>query len=187
MQEYISNAGYASLTASTAEEALDLLKKNNFAVVVTDIRLPGMGGLELTKIIKQDNGADVIVVTGYSDDYSYEEAINIGASDFVIKPVRLEELLLRLRRYRNSQSPTGLPNCIIHGHFIPSLNWRWIASTGTNTPFRFYCWILIILKNTTIAMGILKAIKCWYASARLSKTVCGQTTLPTVTGVKSLR
>ena len=57
-----------------------------------------MGGLELTKVIKKDNGCDVIVVTGYSDDYSYEEAINIGASDFVIKPVRLEELLLRLRR-----------------------------------------------------------------------------------------
>jgi diguanylate cyclase (GGDEF)-like protein len=98
MQEYINNAGYASLTASTAEEALDLVKKNNFTVVVTDIRLPGMGGLELTKVIKKDNGADVIVVTGYSDDYSYEEAINVGASDFVIKPVRLEELLLRLKR-----------------------------------------------------------------------------------------
>ena len=98
MQEYIKNAGFASQTASTAEEALELIKINKYAVVITDIRLPGMGGLELTKVIKQDNGADVIVVTGYSDDYSYEEAINIGASDFVIKPVRLEELLLRLRR-----------------------------------------------------------------------------------------
>jgi two-component system cell cycle response regulator len=98
MQEYIGSAGYVSLTAATAEDALELLKKNSFDVVVTDIRLPGMGGLELTKIIKKKNGADVIVVTGYSDDYSYEEAINIGASDFVIKPVRLEELLLRLKR-----------------------------------------------------------------------------------------
>ncbi|MGD9238646.1 MAG: diguanylate cyclase [Desulfobacterales bacterium] len=98
MQEYINNAGFASQTASTAEEALELIKINKYAVVITDIRLPGMGGLELTKVIKKDNGADVIVVTGYSDDYSYEEAINIGASDFVIKPVRLEELLLRLRR-----------------------------------------------------------------------------------------
>ena len=98
MQEYINNAGFASQTASTAEEALELIRINKYAVVITDIRLPGMGGLELTKVIKQDNGSDVIVVTGYSDDYSYEEAINIGASDFVIKPVRLEELLLRLRR-----------------------------------------------------------------------------------------
>ena len=98
IQEYINNAGFVSQTASTAEEALELIKNNKYAVVITDIRLPGMGGLELTKVIKKDNGADVIVVTGYSDDYSYEEAINIGASDFVIKPVRLEELLLRLRR-----------------------------------------------------------------------------------------
>jgi diguanylate cyclase (GGDEF)-like protein len=97
MQEYINNAGFASQTASTAEEALELISINKYAVVI-DIRLPGMGGLELTKVIKKDNGSDVIVVTGYSDDYSYEEAINIGASDFVIKPVRLEELLLRLRR-----------------------------------------------------------------------------------------
>jgi diguanylate cyclase (GGDEF)-like protein len=60
--------------------------------------LPGMGGLELTKLIKRDFNSDVIVMTGYSGDYSYEEAINMGASDFVIKPVRLEELLLRLKR-----------------------------------------------------------------------------------------
>jgi two-component system cell cycle response regulator len=98
MHEYIANAGFSALAASTAEEALELVDKNEFAVVITDIRLPGMGGLELTKVIKKKNGADVIVVTGYSDDYSYEEAINIGASDFVIKPVRLEELLLRLKR-----------------------------------------------------------------------------------------
>ena len=98
IHEYIANAGFAPTAAASAEEALELLDKNDFAVVITDIRLPGMGGLELTKVIKQKNGADVIVVTGYSDDYSYEEAINIGASDFVIKPVRLEELLLRMRR-----------------------------------------------------------------------------------------
>ena len=98
MHEYIANAGFSALAASSAEEALELVEKNDFAVVITDIRLPGMGGLELTKVIKKKNGADVIVVTGYSDDYSYEEAINIGASDFVIKPVRLEELLLRLKR-----------------------------------------------------------------------------------------
>jgi two-component system, cell cycle response regulator len=98
MDEYIASAGFSTLAASSAEEALELIEKNNFAVIITDIRLPGLGGLELTKVIKQKNGSDVIVVTGYSDDYSYEEAINIGASDFVIKPVRLEELLLRLRR-----------------------------------------------------------------------------------------
>jgi two-component system cell cycle response regulator len=98
MKEYIKNAGYDSEAVSCAEEALELLEKESFQVVITDIKLPAMGGLELTKTIRLDNDSDVIVMTGYSDDYSYEEAINIGASDFVIKPVRLEELLLRLRR-----------------------------------------------------------------------------------------
>jgi diguanylate cyclase (GGDEF)-like protein len=100
MNEFIRMAGYDSITASDAEEALTLLENDSkdIQVVITDIMLPGMGGLELTKIIKQDFDADVIVMTGYSGDYSYEEAINMGASDFVIKPVRLEELLLRLKR-----------------------------------------------------------------------------------------
>ena len=98
MNEYIKTAGYYSEAVSCAEEALESLGKDTFHVVVTDIMLPAMGGLELTKLIKRDNASDVIVMTGYSDDFSYEEAINIGASDFVIKPVRLEELLLRLRR-----------------------------------------------------------------------------------------
>ena len=98
MHEFIEMAGFRSTIASSAEEAIDLLKKNNIQVVITDIMLPGMGGLELTKLIKRKFNTDVIVMTGYSGDYSYEEAINMGASDFVIKPVRLEELLLRLKR-----------------------------------------------------------------------------------------
>lgn len=100
MNEFIQMAGFNSIMASDAEDALGYLKKNgsDIQVVITDIMLPGMGGLELTKIIKGNFNSDVIVMTGYSGDYSYEEAINMGASDFVIKPVRLEELLLRLKR-----------------------------------------------------------------------------------------
>ena len=107
MNEYITTAGYDSDAVSCAEEALELLKKKSFHVVITDIILPAMGGLDLTKTIKQDQECDVIVMTGYSDDYSYEEAINIGASDFVIKPVRLEELLLRLKRVLKERDLTN--------------------------------------------------------------------------------
>jgi diguanylate cyclase (GGDEF)-like protein len=107
MSEYLKNAGYYPETVSCAEEALEALGKENFPVVVTDIMLPAMGGLELTKLIKRDTRSDVIVITGYSDDFSYEEAINIGASDFVIKPVRLEELLLRLKRVLKERKLTN--------------------------------------------------------------------------------
>lgn len=98
MNEFVQMTGFESITASSAEEALEMLATNSVDVVITDIMLPGMDGLELTDRIKKSHEIDVIVMTGYSGDYSYEEAISKGASDFVFKPVRFEELLLRLRR-----------------------------------------------------------------------------------------
>jgi len=98
MQDFIERSGFNSFTASSAEEALELLKINSVEVVITDIILPGKDGLQLTDAIKQNYDIDVIVMTGYSGSYSYEEAIHKGASDFVFKPVRFEEVLLRLKR-----------------------------------------------------------------------------------------
>jgi PleD family two-component response regulator len=99
MREYVRRCGIHCETAASAEDALIMLNSVDYDVVVTDIQFPtGMGGLELTQVVKRDYKADVIVMTGYSSDYSYEEAVRIGASDFIIKPFRTEELLLRIRR-----------------------------------------------------------------------------------------
>lgn len=98
MQEFIQKSGYDSFKASSAEEALELLETNSVEVIITDIILPGKDGLELTDIIKKNYDIDVIVMTGYSGKYSYEEAIHKGASDLIFKPVRFEEVLLRLKR-----------------------------------------------------------------------------------------
>lgn len=98
MREFIEISGYHTFSAASAEDALEILRTNAIQVVITDIMLGGMNGLELTDKIIKDYAADVIVMTGYSGDYSYEEAINKGASDLVFKPVRFEELLLRLKR-----------------------------------------------------------------------------------------
>ncbi|MCD6225236.1 MAG: diguanylate cyclase [Deltaproteobacteria bacterium] len=98
ISEYINLSGYHSSTAANAEEAISMLKNKQYDVVITDIKMPGMDGLALTDIIKKEYTSDVIVITGYSKNYSYEEAIKKGASDFVFKPVRLDELLLRLQR-----------------------------------------------------------------------------------------
>ena len=103
MHEFIEMSGYEASVASSAEEALDLLSSDTVEVVITDIMLPGMDGLALTDRIKRSQEIDVIVMTGYSTDYSYEEAISMGASDFVFKPVRFEELLLRLKRVLNER------------------------------------------------------------------------------------
>jgi DNA-binding NtrC family response regulator len=65
IHEFIGMAGYKSFETSSAEEALEILKTNTIHVVITDIRLPGMNGLELTDLIKSSYDTDVIVITGY--------------------------------------------------------------------------------------------------------------------------
>ncbi|MBI5580602.1 MAG: diguanylate cyclase [Deltaproteobacteria bacterium] len=98
MSDYMRLAGFVAESVASAEDALEVLRTDQFDLVITDIVLPGIGGLELTQLVKKRHNTDVVVMTGYSDNFSYEGAINIGASDFVVKPVRLEELLLRVRR-----------------------------------------------------------------------------------------
>jgi two-component system cell cycle response regulator len=98
IHKFITGSGYNCITASSAEEAVELLKSNHVNVAIADIMLPGKDGLELTDIMKQKHDIDVIVMTGYSNEYSYEEVITKGASDLIFKPFRLEELLLRLKK-----------------------------------------------------------------------------------------
>lgn len=95
---YMNKLNFNAQAVSSAEKALELLKAESFDVVITDIMMPEIDGLELTERIKQNYEIDVIVMTGYGADYSYEEAVNKGASDFIFKPVRFEELILRLKR-----------------------------------------------------------------------------------------
>ena len=65
---------------------------------MTDVCMPGISGLELTKIIKNEFDSDVIIFTGYEKHCNYEQAIQLGASDFFYKPIRLEEILLSVKR-----------------------------------------------------------------------------------------
>jgi len=102
-----------TFSVPNAEEAFEIIKSGTIQIVITDIKLPGKNGLQLTSQIKQNFDIDVIVMTGYSENYSYEEAINKGASDLVFKPFRFEELLLRLKRVLKERRLTKERNRIL--------------------------------------------------------------------------
>ncbi len=98
VEEYLKILSYEVKSALNAKDALTLLETFDADMVLTDIMMQGMDGLELTKKIKAKFDIDVMVMTGYSADYSYEEAVRVGASDFIFKPFRFEELDLRIKR-----------------------------------------------------------------------------------------
>ena len=98
VEEYLTILNYNVKSAENADKALETLKTFYADIVITDIMMQGINGLELTKTIKEKYDSDVMVMTGYSAEYSYEEAVNAGASDFIFKPFRFEELDLRITR-----------------------------------------------------------------------------------------
>ncbi|MFH1154162.1 MAG: HD domain-containing phosphohydrolase [Pseudomonadota bacterium] len=94
----ITKAGYQCHTASDGHEAIDILKEIPIDVVITDIDMPGLSGIELSKIIQETYYSDVILMSGHVDAYAYDQVVEKGASDFVQKPVNTKEFFLRLNR-----------------------------------------------------------------------------------------
>jgi len=98
ISQALDQSGYACMSAGNGDEALKLMAENAFDVVITDVRMPGMSGVDLLRIIKEKYDTDVMVMTGFTEDYDYESVITAGASDFVQKPVSFRELTIRLKR-----------------------------------------------------------------------------------------
>jgi putative two-component system response regulator len=94
----ITASGCRCLTASSGEAALETFMSEPIEVVVSDIQMKGMSGLELCREIKERFDADVIIITGLVNNFAYEEIIAQGASDFIEKPIRLAEIVARLKR-----------------------------------------------------------------------------------------
>jgi diguanylate cyclase (GGDEF)-like protein len=102
--KFLAKSGFKTKGANSAEEAEEILKNEEIHMVLTDIKLPGNDGIKLTKKIKKKYDLDVIVMTGYSSEYFYEDAIINGASDLIFKPVKFNELLLRINRVLKERS-----------------------------------------------------------------------------------
>lgn len=95
----LRDAGHSVDTAATGREALEKLQKQVYDLVVTDIRLPGPGGMDILEWISQ-NRPDIIVImmTAYAEVKSAVEAMKKGAADYLIKPFPLDELTLLVNR-----------------------------------------------------------------------------------------
>ena len=96
------NEGYKVMTAATAEEALELLKSYRPKLVLTDVQLPGMDGLELAKRVKEDpNTRDMIVValTAFAMKGDEQKAMDAGCDGYITKPIDTRTLGARLREY----------------------------------------------------------------------------------------
>ncbi len=93
-------AGYSILTAENGDEAVKVIEQNHLDLVLLDIEMPGMSGLDVLKIVRQQYSAallPVIMVSGSSTSDAIVKALNLGANDFVPKPIDFPVALARIR------------------------------------------------------------------------------------------
>jgi DNA-binding NtrC family response regulator len=91
--------GFGTLSAEDAEAGLRLLRENTVDLVVTDLKLPGMNGLEFLHAVKRQNAAlPVVVMTAFGTVETAVEAMKAGASDYVLKPFSLSEMRMVIRK-----------------------------------------------------------------------------------------
>jgi two-component system, OmpR family, KDP operon response regulator KdpE len=105
----LSSQGYGIRSASDGEEALQLMKDWTPDLVVTDLRMPNMDGLELCRRIRTESRIPIIVLSVKGEDTIKVEALDAGADDYITKPFSINELLARvraaLRRASTPQQP----------------------------------------------------------------------------------
>jgi DNA-binding NtrC family response regulator len=93
LSKILSKEGYSVDMASNGKEAIETLRRQSFDLVITDMRMPLMDGFEVLREIKKMNeNIGVIMITAYGEVESYLEAMNMGAFEYINKPVRVNEL-----------------------------------------------------------------------------------------------
>ena len=94
LRKILSKAGYVVDEASGATHALALMAMEKFDIVFSDMKMPGMSGLDLLKTIKQNYPeVHVVLLTAHNELASHVEALNLQASGFLCKPVKRHEIL----------------------------------------------------------------------------------------------
>lgn len=93
----LEKEGYIVETAETGKDAEEKIKNEKFSVCLIDVKLPDMDGTELLRKMANNSETIKIIVTGFSSEEVGKKAADYGADDFLVKPVKAEELIATVR------------------------------------------------------------------------------------------
>jgi two-component system KDP operon response regulator KdpE len=113
LRSTLSARGYVITDAKTGEEALERVRKEPLDLILLDVNMPGMGGLEACRQIRGVSDAPIIMLTVRNAERDKVLALDAGADDYVVKPFGIEELLARIRASLRRNSPSdALPSFV---------------------------------------------------------------------------
>lgn len=108
---YLRSEGYEPLIALDGVEALNLVRSTDVSLIIMDVMMPGLDGIQTTMRIREENNIPIIMLSAKSEDYDKITGLNVGADDYMTKPFNPLELTARvrsqLRRYNQLGSAAG--------------------------------------------------------------------------------
>jgi two-component system KDP operon response regulator KdpE len=101
----LSSHGYTVVEAKSGEEALDLIRADRPDLIILDVNLPGISGLETCREIRASSEVPIIMLTVRNSERDKVQALDAGADDYVVKPFGVEELMARIRAALRRATP----------------------------------------------------------------------------------
>ena len=104
LQKLLSREGYNAVVATNGEEAIEKFKNSGFDLIVSDVRMPQINGIETIERLRQlqrDAGCQPvpeILITGYADEDSYNKALKLKVADYIFKPFDTQQFLDAIKR-----------------------------------------------------------------------------------------
>ena len=96
-RDYLEHAGYAVVTAGDGKEALDLARARAPSLVVLDLNLPGIDGLQVARLLRRDGDIPIIMLTARVEESDRLAGLDLGADDYITKPFSPRELVARVK------------------------------------------------------------------------------------------
>jgi len=99
VSKIVTHIGYEAIVARNGQEALGILRNKPISIMITDMKMPEMDGLELTKVTRSEfPDLHIICMTAHGAAYSYTDVVACGASDYITKPFTIDEMRAKLNR-----------------------------------------------------------------------------------------
>ena len=151
----LDNEGYLSITANNGTEAIGLVSSEDPDLVILDVMLPELDGLEVCRIIRKDNDVPIIFLTAKDQEMDRVVGLELGADDYVVKPFSMRELLarvkamLRRQRVKDSFTKVHLEEVLVSGSLSLNTASRILTRDGEILDIkpRAFDLLLLLMQN----------------------------------------
>jgi two-component system alkaline phosphatase synthesis response regulator PhoP len=141
LRDYLERAGFHVETASNGPEAVSRFQHASPDLVLLDLNLPGMDGLDVARALRRDSNVPIIMVTARVDEADRLVGLELGADDYVVKPFSPKELVARVRAVlRRAQQAPEVPEVLRAGEIVVDLSKHTVEVSGASvdlTPTEF--------------------------------------------------